>query len=91
VFAPLARHLNLRDVRLAPDGALRNVTYHVGIYGGRTDVAPAAFRPQSSEIDDLGYFAPGVVDVMLLRGQLAPNMAFLWLAYGLSVLQLADG
>ncbi len=89
VIAPVTRHLNLRDVRIAPDGALHNVLYHVGIYAGRTDVAIGAFRPQGSEVDELAYFLPGVVDLLLLRGQLAPNMAFLWLAHGQTVLRLA--
>jgi ADP-ribose pyrophosphatase YjhB (NUDIX family) len=88
VIAPLARQLNLRDVRVGPDGGLRNVTYHVGIYAGRTDIPIALYRPQPSEIDDLAYFTPGVLDLMLLRGQLAPNMAFLWLAHGHAVLGL---
>lgn len=90
VFAPLARQLNLRDVRVSPDGSLRNVTYHVGIYAGRTDIPIGSFRPQPSEIDDLAYFTPGVLDLMLLRGQLSPNMAFLWLAHGHAVLRLAQ-
>jgi hypothetical protein len=89
VLAPLARHLNLRDVRVGPDGSLRTVTYHVAIYAGRTDIPIAAFRPQASEIDELAYFGTGVLDLMLLRGQLAPNMAFLWLAWGHAVLALA--
>jgi ADP-ribose pyrophosphatase YjhB (NUDIX family) len=89
--APLTRHLNLRDVRIAPDGRIRNVFYHVGIYAGRSDVPIAAFTPQASEIEELTYFSPGVVDLMLLRGHLAPNMAFLWLAYGHAVLRLAGG
>jgi len=89
VLAPLALQLNLRDVRIAPDGRLRNVTYHVGVYAGRTDIPAAGFRPQASEIDELAYFSSGVVDLMLLRGQLAPNMAFVWLAHGQRVLALA--
>jgi ADP-ribose pyrophosphatase YjhB (NUDIX family) len=88
VMAPLARQLNLRDVRVGPDGGLRNVRYHLGIYAGRTDIPVALYRPQASEIDDLAYFTPGVLDLMLLRGQLAPNMAFLWLAHGHAVLGL---
>jgi hypothetical protein len=86
VLAPLGRHLNLRDVRVAPGGAIRNVVYHVAIYAGRTDVAVSAFRPQASEIDELAYFSPGVIDLMLLRGQTAPNMAFLWLAHAQALL-----
>jgi ADP-ribose pyrophosphatase YjhB (NUDIX family) len=87
-IAPIARHLNLRDVRMAPDGGIRNVIYHVGIYAGRSEVPISSFNPQASEVEDLAYFTPGVVDLMLLRGQLAPNMAFLWLAHGLKVLGL---
>jgi ADP-ribose pyrophosphatase YjhB (NUDIX family) len=74
--------LNLRDVRLAPGGGVRNVTYHVAIYEGRTAVPVEGFRPQHSEIDALGYFSVEEVDQMLLDGALAPNMAFLWLAHG---------
>jgi isopentenyldiphosphate isomerase len=73
---------NLRDVRHAPGGGVRNVLYHVAIYTGRTDVPAGAFRPQKSEIDALRYFGVAEVDRMLLAGALAPNMAFLWLAHG---------
>ena len=48
-----ARQLGLRDVRLSPEGGLRNVLYHVAIYLGRTDVPRDGFRPQRSEIADL--------------------------------------
>jgi hypothetical protein len=89
VLARLARQLNLRDVRVAADGSLRNVVYHVAVYAGRTDIPIGLFRPQASEIDELAYFSAGVLDLMLLRGQLAPNMAFLWLAHGAAVLGLA--
>jgi isopentenyldiphosphate isomerase len=89
LIGPLAQHLNLRDVRLAPQGGIRNVIYHVGVYAGRSDLSISGFDPQPSEIDDLAYFDPGAVDRMLLRGELAPNMAFVWLAYGLEVLRLA--
>jgi hypothetical protein len=75
-------HLNLRDVRRAPGGGLRNVTYHVASYLGRTELELAAFRPQPSEIDELRFFSAAEVDAMLLAGGLAPNMAFLWLARG---------
>jgi isopentenyldiphosphate isomerase len=88
-IAPLARHLNLRDVRLMPDGGIRNVLYHVGIYAGRTEMPITAFQPQASEVADLTYFSPGVIDLLLLRSQLAPNMAFLWLAHGHTVLRMA--
>ena len=77
---------NLRDVRYGPDGALRNVLYHVAVYLGRTDVPLPGFRPQASEIAGLGYFPPAVVDEMLRRGQLAPNMAFLWLTHAHALL-----
>ena len=50
--------LNLRDVRHAPGGGLRNVLYHLAIYHGRTAVPIEDFRPQKSEIDELRYFAP---------------------------------
>ena len=55
--------------------------YHVSIYLGRTDVSLGSFHPQASEIAGLGYFAPRALDEMLLRGELAPNMAFLWLTH----------
>lgn len=71
--------LNLRDVRHAPGGGVRNVLYHVAIYTGRTEVALADFRPQASEIEVLRYVAAAEVDRMLLDGRLAPNMAFVWL------------
>jgi isopentenyldiphosphate isomerase len=77
VFRRASRQRNLRDVRRGPDGALRNVVYHVSIYLGRTDVPLESFRPQASEIAGLGYFAPRALDEMLLRAELAPNMAFL--------------
>ena len=61
---------NLRDVRHGPDGALRNVLYHVSIYLGRSGVPLESFRRQASEIAVLGYFAPRAVDEMLLRGDI---------------------
>jgi hypothetical protein len=73
---------NLRDVRHGPDGGVRNVLYHVAIYEGRTELAREGFRPQPSEIADLRWFAAAEVDRLLLGGELAPNMAFLWLAHG---------
>jgi hypothetical protein len=79
VFRRVGLRLGLRDVRLSPTGALRNVVYHVAIYRGRTDLPLEAFHPQASEIAGLGYFAADVIDRMLLAGGLAPNMAFLWL------------
>ena len=77
----VAFQLNLRDVRLGPEG-VRVVLYHVAIYEGRTAVPVAGFRPQPSEIEDLAYFSTAEVDRMLADGALAPNMAFLWLAHG---------
>lgn len=71
--------LNLRDVRYAPDRSVRTVLYHLGIYAGRTEIPLAGFRPQASEIAELAYKDPSEVDAMLITGQLAPNMAFLWL------------
>jgi hypothetical protein len=90
VFRPAALQLGLRDVRHAPGRAgVRNVIYHVRAYLGRTDVPRPAFRPQASEIADLAYFAAADVDGMLLRGALAPNMAFLWLTRARELLALA--
>jgi len=86
VLLRVAFQRNLRDVRVGPDGAVRNVLYHVAIYTGRTDVPAASFRPPPDEIDELAYFAPAAVDRMLLDGRLAPNMAFLWLTQGHALL-----
>ncbi len=86
VFRRASLQRNLRDVRHGPDGVPRNVLYHLAIYLGRTDVPGDGFRPQMSEILDLGYFAPRAVDEMLLRGRLAPNMAFLWLTHAHALL-----
>lgn len=82
VLHRLGLQLNLRDVRGGPGGGVRNVVYHVAIYEGRTAVALDAFRRQPSEVDALAYFSIPEVDQMLLDGALAPNMAFLWLAFG---------
>ena len=91
----LRRHslqLGLRDVRHAPRReGLRNVVYHVAIYLGRTDVGIGDFRPQASEIAGLRYADARTVDEMLLRGELAPNMAFLWLTHARALLALAGG
>jgi 8-oxo-dGTP pyrophosphatase MutT (NUDIX family) len=81
--------LNLRDVRHAPGGGFRNVLYHVAIYAGRTDVPLRGFRPQAEEIEELRYFPAAEVDAMLARGELAPNMAFLWLTQAQGLLDLA--
>jgi hypothetical protein len=86
VFRQASLQRNLRDVRHGPDGALLNVVYHVSIYLGRTDVPLESFRPPAGEIAGLGYFAPRAVDEMLLRGELAPNMAFLWLTHAKALL-----
>jgi isopentenyldiphosphate isomerase len=86
VLQRVAFQKNLRDVRVGPKGTVRNVLYHVAIYAGRTEVPIASFRPQSSEIDELAYFAPAAVDHMLLDGRLAPNMAFLWLTQAQALL-----
>jgi isopentenyldiphosphate isomerase len=88
-FFPATRQLGLRDVRLVPGGGVRHVLYHVAIYLGRTDVPRQGFRPQPSEIADLRYFSPAEVDRMLAAGELAPNMAFLWLTHGARLLALA--
>jgi isopentenyldiphosphate isomerase len=89
----LRRHslqLGLRDVRHAPRReGLRNVVFHVAVYLGRTDVGIGGFRPQPSEIAGLRYADARTVDEMLLRGELAPNMAFLWLTHARALLALA--
>lgn len=82
---------NLRDVRHGPAGGVRNVLYHVAIYAGRTNLAAAGFRPQKSEITELRYFSAADVDAMLLRGELSPNMAFLWLAHAYALVGFAPG
>jgi hypothetical protein len=90
VIDRVATQLNLRDVRHAPGGGLRNVLYHIGIYLGRTAVPLSGFRPQTSEITDLRYFTPAEIDAMLLRGELAPNMSFLWLSHAHRLLTQAS-
>lgn len=90
-FFPAARQLGLRDVRQAPDGGVRNVLYHVAIYLGRTDLPREGFRPQPSEIADLAYFPAAQVDRLLLAGELAPNMAFLWLTQAQRLLAMSRG
>lgn len=90
VFRRVALQLNLRDVRLVPGGAgIRNVVYHVASYLGRTDVPLDGFRPPADEIAGLRYAAPAEVDALLARGELAPNMAFLWLTHAHALLALA--
>ncbi|PYQ52976.1 MAG: hypothetical protein DMF78_10195 [Acidobacteria bacterium] len=82
VLHRVAFQLNLRDVRHAPGGGLRNVLYHLAIYHGRTGIPLEEFRPQKSEIDALRYVDYRELDQLLLDGQLPPNMAFLWLTQG---------
>jgi hypothetical protein len=86
----VALQRNLRDVRHGARGGTRNVLYHVAIYAGRTDVPVGGFSPQASEIAELRYFGAATVDELLLRGALAPNMAFLWLTQGHDLLRLAE-
>ncbi|MCU0242743.1 MAG: NUDIX domain-containing protein [Vicinamibacteria bacterium] len=74
--------LDLRDVRRAPDGGVRNVRYHVGLYLGRTALRSEDFFPPADEIGALRYFRMGDVDRLFLDGALAPNMGFLWLTQG---------
>jgi hypothetical protein len=88
VLCRVGLQLNLRDVRHAPGGGVRNVTYHVAIYLGRTGLPRRDFRPDPGELADLAYFTPARVDRMLLAGELAPNMAFLWLTQGHALLSL---
>jgi isopentenyldiphosphate isomerase len=88
VFRPEALCLNLRDVRLGPDGTVRNVVYHVASYLGRTDVPLDRFRPQADEIAGLRYAGPEAVDALLLRGELSPNMCYLWLTHAQAALSL---
>jgi isopentenyldiphosphate isomerase len=82
VLRRVAFQLNLRDVRHAPGGGLRNVLYHLAIYHGRTALPLEEFSPQKSEIDALRYVDARELDQLLLEGQLPPNMAFLWLTQG---------
>jgi 8-oxo-dGTP pyrophosphatase MutT (NUDIX family) len=89
VFRRAALQLNLRDVRLVPGGGLRNVIYHVASYLGRTDVPLEGFRPAAGEIAGLRYAGAAQVDALLVAGELAPNMAFLWLTHARELLQLA--
>jgi isopentenyldiphosphate isomerase len=78
--------LNLRDVRKAREGGVRNVVYHVAIYAGRSEIPIQDFRPQASEVEELRYVPAEEVDAMLLEGRLAPNMAFLWLTQAQALL-----
>jgi isopentenyldiphosphate isomerase len=87
LFRLVSRQLGLRDVRHKPGGGRRNVLYHVSIYLGRTDVPLRGFRPPTDEIAELDYVSPAEVDERLLRGELAPNMAFLWLTHARRLLR----
>jgi NUDIX domain len=83
LFRRVSLQRNLRDVRHAPGrSGVRLVLYHVAVYLGRTDVPRPGFRPQESEIAELRYAPAAEVDRHLLRGELSPNMAFLWLTHG---------
>src|SRR5262249_53354684 len=86
VIRRVSFQLNLRDVRHAPGGGLRNVLYHLAIYHGRTGVPTEASRPQKSEIAALRSAPPAELDQLLLDGRLPPNMAFLWLTQGHALL-----
>jgi len=90
LFFRAALQLNLRDVRLLPGGGIRNVVYHVASYLGRTDVPVEGFRPPVDEIAGLRYAPASEVDLLLTRGELAPNMAFLWLTHARALLALAS-
>jgi isopentenyldiphosphate isomerase len=90
LFKRVGLQRNLRDVRVAPDGGVRNVLYHVALYLGLSELPEDAFRPQPSEVAELRYLPAAEVDALLLRGSLAPNMAFLWLTQARALLRLAD-
>jgi isopentenyldiphosphate isomerase len=89
VFRRVALHHGLRDVRHGPEGGLHSVVFRVAVYLGRCDVPLEGFRPQPAEIAGLRYFPAREVDRMLAEGELAPNMAFLWLAHARELLRLA--
>ena len=88
LFRRVAMQHNLRDVRFAPGGGLRNVVYHLAIYLGRTEIPLTGFSPQVAEIAALEYRSAAEVDALLLHGELAPNMAFLWLSQARPLLAL---
>jgi isopentenyldiphosphate isomerase len=88
VMRPSERKLGLRDVRRSQGGDVLVVPYHLAVYVGRTDIAIERFSKQPEEIDDLRYFTFEEIDRMFLRGELAPNMGFLWLAQALRLLGL---
>jgi 8-oxo-dGTP pyrophosphatase MutT (NUDIX family) len=89
LFRRAGFQLGLRDVRLVPGGGVRNVVYHVASYLGRTDVPIVGFRPPTQEIAGLRYASPAELDALLVAGELAPNMAFLWLTHAGALLALA--
>jgi 8-oxo-dGTP pyrophosphatase MutT (NUDIX family) len=76
--------LGLRDVRhaAAPGRPVINVTYHAAMYLGRTALALSEFAHQPEELAGLAWFEAAEIDRMLVTGQLAPNMGFLWFALG---------
>jgi isopentenyldiphosphate isomerase len=76
--------LGLRDIRYAAtrDRLVINVIYHAAMYLGRTALDLAEFSPQEEELSGLAWFEPAEIDRMLVRGELAPNMGFLWFALG---------
>jgi isopentenyldiphosphate isomerase len=90
VLRRVAFQRNLRDVRHAPGGGLRNVLYHVAIYAGRSDLPISGFRPPPAEVTELRYFHAETVDRLLLDGALAPNMAYLWLTQAQALLRARE-
>ena len=84
VVSPVRTELNLRDVRFASSetGEIINVRYHAAQYLGATRLPLNAFAPQEEELAGLDWFEFDAVDRMLTRGELAPNMTFLWFALG---------
>ena len=82
-----------RPARRAPRARRRGAKRHLPRRDLPRPHRPAAtgFRPQASEIADLDYFPAAQVDRMLLAGQLAPNMAFLWLTHAGRLLDLVRG
>jgi isopentenyldiphosphate isomerase len=91
VFRRIGFQRNLRDVRHGPQGEVRNVLYHVALYAGRTELPREGFSPQPSEIGELRYFRAAEVDRLLLAGELAPNMAFLWLTQAYPLVGFGGG
>ncbi len=91
-----ARHvrteLGVRDIRYAAslDREIINVTYHAAMYLGRTGLTLGDFAAQGEELADLDWFEPSRVDAMLVKGELAPNMGFLWFALGGAAVRAAS-